>query len=317
MDDKPIEVKAETVEDGGLSVTYAPAVIEANFDALEARVDAMVAGYAEATYDLSNDDNVKGAKRDRAYLNGIAKEISERLRTVKREYMRPYDEFEARAKAITAKVKAAADNVKGQLDEAESRRRDAAKAVLRGYYEEMADLLAPVVPYERIHEPQWLNKTFGEMKAKAAIEEKVSRIAADWDVLKAREGEPHYDLAERTFFETLDLGTALAAAKRAAEEDERIARMKREMAPEPEPAPEAAPAAPMPAPGAAPAPAPAAEPIIVPDPCEERKPWVVVIPAATRSDMLGLAKILKMSDVNGEIKQGTLAQVYERSMYGR
>ena len=55
---------------------------------------------------------------------------------------------------------------------------------------------------------------------------------------------------------------------------------------------------------------PAPEPIIVPDPSEERRPWVVVVPGATRSDMLGLAKILKMSNVAGRIVAGTLEQAY-------
>lgn len=328
---KAVAVEAEPVEDSGLSVTYAPAVIEANFAALDERVTSMVEGYAEARYDLEDEDSVRQAKRDRTYLNGIAKEIDERRKAVKREYMRPYDEFEARANEIVAKVKAASGNIKAQLDEAEAKRRERGYRVLEEYYTDLADLLAPVVPYARIHEDRWLNKTFGEMKAKEAIDEKVGSIAADWDGLRQMEGMPHYAEAERVFFDTLDLGAALKAARDAQAADDRIAEMKQAMEqPVPEPAaePEAVPApapvpvpaaepAPAPAPVAAPAPAPAPEPIIVPNPAEERKPWVVIVPEATRSDMLGLAKLLKMSDVTGEIKQGTLAQVYERSLYGR
>lgn len=44
-----------------------PAVIEANFDALEAHVRRLVADYEGATYDMGKDENEKAAKRDRAY----------------------------------------------------------------------------------------------------------------------------------------------------------------------------------------------------------------------------------------------------------
>lgn len=310
-------------------MSFTPAAIEANFAALDARVEEMVAGYAEAVYDLADQENIKQAKRDRAYLNGIAKEIDERRKAVKREYMRPYEEFEARANAIAAKVKRASANIKEQLDEAEERRKDAAYAELRGYYEDMAGLLAPLVPYERIHEEKWLNKTFGEMKAKAAIDEVVSKAAADWESLREMEGMAHYAEAERTFFDTLDLGAALAAAREAQVADDRIAELRAAAAVEPEPAPEPMPE-PAPEPAIEPAPVPMPEPVPAaepappappapaapPAPSGERKPWVVIIEAATKEDMRGLADVLGTAAIPGVIKQGTLEQVYGR-IYGR
>ena len=58
------------------------------------------------------------------------------------------------------------------------------------------------------------------------------------------------------------------------------------------------------------------EPVIAPRPGEPRTPWVVIVPEATRSDMEGLAKLLKMSDVSGRIVPGTLEQVYWKVMQG-
>ena len=86
-------VEAEIIEPeeaSELTVAYSPAVIEANFDALEAHVRRLVADYEGATYDMGKDENVKAAKRDRAYLNGIAKEIDERRKAVSREYTSPW-----------------------------------------------------------------------------------------------------------------------------------------------------------------------------------------------------------------------------------
>ncbi len=318
---KAVKVEAEVVEDGReLVVTCTPAEIEANFDALEERVRRMVADYDGATYDMSDDGNVKAAKRDRTFLNGIVKQIDERRKAVKREYLRPLDAFEARCKEISGIAKGASDAIKVQLDEAERLRRERAYAALEAHYGEVADLLAPVVPYSRVHEDRWLNKTVGEVKAKQLLEEKVGLLAEDWDTLKGQRGSMgHYEVAERELFRTLDLGTALKAARQADEEDARLEEMKAAM--EPERAPEPAAPAPEPAPQPMPAPAPqpvqaVQEPVIAPRPGEPRTPWVVIVPEATRSDMEGLAKLLQMSEVSGRIVAGTLEQVYRKAVQG-
>lgn len=314
------EVKPEIVEEGGeLVVTCRPSDIEANFDALEDRVRRMVADYEGAAYDMSDDGNVRAAKRDRTYLNGIVKQIDERRKAVKREYLRPLDAFESRCKEISGIAKGASDAIKAQLDEAERLRRERAYAALEAHYGEVADLLAPVVPYSRVHEDRWLNKTVGEVKAKQLLEEKVGLLAEDWDTLKGQRGSMgHYEVAERELFRTLDLGAALKAARQADEEDARLEEMKAAM--EPERAPEPGPAAPAPEPAPqpmpAPAPQPAQEPVIAPRPSEPRTPWVVIVPEATRSDMEGLAKLLQMSEVSGRIVAGTLEQVYRKAVQG-
>lgn len=262
------EVEAEVIENEAttLEVTYTEATIASNFDALEAHVRKVVSEYDGAVYDLTSAQAVKEAKHDRSYLNGIKKEIEERRKAVKREYSKPLDAFERRCKRITAIIDESSDAIKAQLDEAEQARKDALYSRLQQHYEEFAGLLVPVVPYERLHEDQWLNKTFGEIKAQQALEAKVSDVARDWETLKAQqETMPHYADAEREFFRTLDLGAALNAARLADEEDRRIAELKAAMAPEPEPEPVSEPepepiAAPEPEPMPAPAPMPAPMP---------------------------------------------------------
>lgn len=326
MSNEAENVVAEVIEEqdaSSLTVAYKPSVIEANFDALEAHVRKTVEAYDGATYDLTKKENIAEAKHDRSYLNGLKKEIDERRKAVKREYSKPLDAFEKRCKQITAIIDEAAGNIKAQLDQAEEERKARAYAKLQEHYEEFASLLAPVVPYERFHEPQWLNKTFGEIKAYEALEAKVSKLAGDWETLKSQfEGEPFYAEAERELFATLDLGAALTAARKAAEEAARIAELKAAMAPDPEPEPghESEPIAepepiaapepePMPAPAPMPAPVPAPMPAPVAEPLEA---WTVEVPSATRSQMQALAYLLKSQGITGSIRRGTPAQVAAR-----
>ena len=284
------EVVAEVIEGqeaSSLIVTYAPSSIEANFDALEKRVRKTVELYRGATYDLTKADKIKEAKNDCTYLNGLKNEIEERRKAVKREYNKPLAEFEQRCKKITSIIDDAADGIKAQLDEAEERRRAGARAALEAHYREFAELLAPVVPYERLHDDKWLNKSFGEVKAKKALEEKVSAVARDWDTLKAQRGSmAHYEVAERELFRTLDLGAALNAARAADEEDARIAAMRKAVEPEP---------AERQVPERAPMPAGAAHP-------ELSCAWTVEIPSATRSQMELLAAALRERGITGTIR---------------
>lgn len=314
---EPQQVEAEVIETEAttLEVTYTEATIASNMDALEAHVKKVVADYEGATYDLTSAQAIKEAKHDRSYLNGLKKEIEERRKAVKREYSKPLDAFEKRCKQITAIIDEAAGNIKAQLDRAEEERRARAYAKLQEHYEEFAELLAPVVPYERLHEPQWLNKTFGEVKAYEALEAKVSKLAGDWEMLKSQfEGEPFYAEAERELFTTLDLGAALAAARKAAEENARIAELKAAMAPEPEPEPEpeSEPTAepdPMPAPAPMPAPMPA--PVA---PSGPATPCVMVIDSATTEQMRAIGRFAGSIGVTGVFKRGTLQQAYERTI---
>ena len=284
------EVVAEVIEEqeaSGLVVTYSPSVISANFDALEAHVRAKAADYEGAKYDLTKDDSIKEAKHDRSYLNGLKSEIEERRKAVKREYNKPLAAFEKRCKEITSIIDGASDGIKAQLDEAEERRKAGARAALEAHYREFAELLSPVVPYERLHDDRWLNKSFGEAKAKKALEEKVSAVARDWDTLKAqRDSMAHYEVAERELFRTLDLGSALNAARAADEEDARIAAMREAVESKP---------APRPATRRQTEPAVAARP-------ELSCAWTVEIPSATRSQMELLAAALRERGITGTIK---------------
>lgn len=238
-----IEAEAEVMGGSeGLSVTYTPATIAANFDALEARVRELVADYEGATYDLTSVEAVRDAKRHRSYLNGVFKQIDERRKAVKRDYMRPYDEFDKRAREVAQIAKGASDAIKVQLDEAEESRKAEKFEALREHYEGFAGLLAPVVPYERLHDPTWLNKGCPMPKAEKELDEKVEKLAADWESLKsALGGDEYYDVAERELFDTLDLGLAIAAAQTTKAKAERMAALKaalEEPAPEPVPEPE-------------------------------------------------------------------------------
>lgn len=288
-------LEAEVIEEEAkeLAVEYSAPSIAANFDALEAHVRKIVSEYDGAKYDLTDKTVLAGAKNDRAYLNGLKNEIEDRRKAVKAGYCAPLKAFEARVKSITSIIEDASNNIKAQLDQAEEERKALIYGNLKAHYEEFAELLAPVVPYEKLHDEKWLNKSFGEVKAKKALDEKTRIVARDYETLKAQSGMAHYDEAKREFFRTLDLGAALNAARRATEYDERIAEMEAAMEPEPV---EHEPIEPQPVQAHA-----------EPQPIEQRgEPlcdWVIDVRGATRSQMQEVAKLLRARGITGLIQK--------------
>ena len=286
-------LEAEVIEEEAkeLAVEYSAPSIAANFDALEAHVRKIVSEYDGAKYDLTDKTVLAGAKNDRAYLNGLKNEIEDRRKAVKAGYCAPLKAFEARVKSITSIIEDASNNIKAQLDQAAEERKAFVYGNLKAHYEEFAELLAPVVPYEKLHDEKWLNKSFGEVKAKKALDEKTRIVARDYETLKAQSGMAHYDEAKREFFRTLDLGAALNAARRATEYDERIAEMEAAMEPEPV---EHEPIEPQPAP-------------VEPQPIGQRDEplcdWVIDVRGATRSQMQEVAKLLRARGITGLIQK--------------
>jgi hypothetical protein len=297
-----------------IEVSYLPATINADFDALDRRVSELVEGYGEWRVDLTDPDELAQAKRSRAYLNGIVKDLDERRKAIKRAYMQPYEAFEARVKTITAKAQAASDSIKVQLDDAEAVRKKAVRAGLEKAYAEFAPLLVPVVPYDRLHDPKWENKTCSPAKAREELEAKVCKVSHDCEALKAQDFGPHRDLAEREFFRTLDLGAALAEVQKARAEDERIAALRAEVA---EVTEEHAPEAPQKELATSQMPQPAPAPQWQPGPMPVKEPWVILVRAATQEQMRRVATALGECGVSGSIKRGTLDQVFRGASNGR
>lgn len=273
------EVRAEVIEPEAVSVVCSAGSIAANFEAMEARIDAILADYEGWEPSSESTDDVKQCKQQRKYLNALAREIDERRKAVKREYLRPLDAFEDRANAITGKVK----SVSARLDEvvkiAEQAERDAKQAELESHYEAYAGLLVPVVPYQRLADARWLNKTTNIHKAMEELEAKVDRIAADWAALKAVPLE-FRDEAEAVFFETLDIGQAVSRNARLVADRARIDEMQAAMEPEPS--------------------------------GEEAFPMVMVIGACTVSQAKEIGRFCGSIGVTGAFKRGTLEEVYRR-----
>lgn len=343
---EPVAVVAEVIEPGedkavepckDLIVSLPSSIsIDDNIRALDAYVKEQIAPYVGAKFDIADEKKVKEARQCMADLNNLKKPIEEERKRIKRTYEKPLKVFESRVGEITEKIDDARNQIKKQVDEADEAFRDDRRARLARHYVEFAELLAPVVPYEKLHDQKWCNRTTKYADAEKELESKVDAIASDWESLKSIDLE-FFDQAEAHFFSTLSLGDAVAYNNKLVSDRKKIDNMNANMAayggqsevPEPAGAPVTSPAPapvcapPAPVPEAAPtyqpdyAPAPPPAPVDVPD--DPPRPCVMVIDLATTEQMRAIGRFCGSLEpsVTGAFKLGTLDEVYAKEMQRR
>lgn len=212
-----------------LGTRFQPATIEADFDAMRERLGELLAPYADMSDEALSKYTSAELRTTRASVNKIINDVEDGRKAIKRQYMAPYDEFAAKVRELLGPAQEAADQLGAML----TRKTEAAKAKrregLERTYEDFAPALVPVVPFDRILEPKWLNASTKPAKAAEELEAKVAKVASDWEALKARQGDPFYAEGEAAFFRTLDVASALSVMAARAEEQARIDAMRAEV----------------------------------------------------------------------------------------
>lgn len=244
MSSEPIEVTAEVIETTELAVTYTPAVITDNLAALEAYVDEQIKPYMGMAIDPESDAELKNARAVMAELNKLKKPIEDERKRVKREYDAPLKAFEAKVKGITSKIDEARDFVKVQVENADEEFKARRRAHLAEEYEGVAGLLAGVIPFEAILEPEWLRRSKAESAAEAALQDKAATALKGYETLMKKQ-LVHADEVIKRYAETLDVISALELEDELNERDRQMAEFKAAQEqveavrnPEPEPMPE-------------------------------------------------------------------------------
>lgn len=238
-----------------------------NYAELKQQLEAGLANYKGLAY---SDDQIGEAKKDRAKLNKLADAIDGKRKEMKALYLRPYEAFEAQAKELVGMVKATVREIDDQVKAYEAARKEEKLRAIQEQYRAMIGDLAELAPYERLHNPRWLNATAGMGAICQELGNKIDRITAG---LAAIDGlQLPQELAgpvKSIFLRDFDLAAALAEKDRLQRQQEELARYEAAKAAQANQVPPAAPAAPV-APIAAqsapePEAAPAAEEIFTVD----------------------------------------------------
>ena len=213
-----------------------------NYAELKQQLEAGLANYKGLAY---SDDQIGEAKKDRAKLNKLADAIDGKRKEMKALYLRPYEAFEAQAKELVGMVKATVREIDDQVKAYEAARKEEKLRAIQEQYRAMIGDLAELAPYERLHNPRWLNATAGMGAICQELGNKIDRITAGLTAIDGLQLPP--ELAgpvKAILLRDFDLAAALAEKDRLQRQQEELARYEAVRAAQANQMPPAAPAAP-------------------------------------------------------------------------
>ena len=139
-----------------LNVKQNPGVIELNFDEIEKALDAKLAEYKGAVF---TEESKNIAKAEVANLRKMKKDFEDARKGVKKEWMKPYEDFEAKMKRLTEKIDEPINLIDSQLKDFERKRKEERRKKIRQIYQETVGDMAEYCDLERIYDPKWENAT--------------------------------------------------------------------------------------------------------------------------------------------------------------
>lgn len=192
--------------------------IEWNKEELLAAVRSKVALYEGIVY---TEETVKLAKNDRAELNNLVKAIDERRKKVKEVINQPYAEFEKELKEITDLIKKQSAEIDEQVKAFETAEKEEKKAKIMEAYEKAIGNLAEILPFSKVFDQRYLNKTCKLASAIAEVQKKIEQVKTDLETIESVCGK--YKLnAKDVYVRTLDLSKAMAEEKRLKDLEEKL-----------------------------------------------------------------------------------------------
>ena len=131
-----------------------PAII-INDEELKSELSKFVEPYKTIVF-----EDTKEAKKDLAMLRKLDKEIDDRKKAIKKEYMKHYDEFETRIKDLRSIVAEPISIISGKVNEFEEDRKNQKLEVIRKIFdEEFKDI---PIDFNKLLKESWLNTTCTE-----------------------------------------------------------------------------------------------------------------------------------------------------------
>ena len=196
--------------------------IEWNFIEVKKWLEDGLSAYKGRVY---TDSTIGEAKKDRANLNKLADVIDSKRKEMKAKYLQPYEEFEKQAKELFAMVKAQSLEIDTQVKSYEQVKKDKKLNDIKEVYAAMIGDLAGLVPYDKLHNPKWLNATTADSTVVEELGSKIDRIIAGLESINSLGLDA--DIAEQVkgvFLKDFDLAAALAERERIEKRREELAK---------------------------------------------------------------------------------------------
>ena len=209
-----MELKILAPEDGG----FAREIVWNN-EELKRELAARMAEYDGL---VLTEDQVKEGKKELAALRKLRTAMDDERKRIKKQYLDPYQKFEAQIKEVIALVDAPIQLIDRQIKEFDEQKRIEKMNQIHEIYDQSIGTLRGILPFERVLDEKWLNATVSLKSTEKAIHDLVDRVNSDLDTIEAL-GSKYGMQIRDVYIRTLDLSAALREKSRLEEQEKQLA----------------------------------------------------------------------------------------------
>lgn len=182
------------------------------------------------------EEQLQEAKADRAKLNAMKKDISDRRVQVKQALLEPYEKFEAEVNEVVALIDEPIAMIDKQIVAYEERTKKEKRQALEDFFEKSMVDIPVLITFDKIFNPKWLNRTASLSSCKKEIKKAIEDIVADVSAIRSSLSGKYSVYAEEYYMKReMNLSKALSEAnhiqemdKKAEEEEQKRAKIEEE-----------------------------------------------------------------------------------------
>lgn len=168
-----MELKVEEIK--------ALAPIQFNYEDIKKWVTEKAKEYKSLVY---TEETITSAKTDRATLNKVAKAINDEKIRIKKEVLKPFEDFENKCKELQNIITDASSSIDAQVKAFEEKEQNEKKEQIKAIFDEYIGDFKDLIDFENIFNPRWLNKTYTMKKIEDEINHLLNKTKDDLNVIE-------------------------------------------------------------------------------------------------------------------------------------
>lgn len=191
-----------------------PKEILFNYEELKAELSEKLEKYNRM---VVTEDGLAAAKKDRAALNKLLKALDDRRIDVKREWLKPFGDFEAQVKEIQAMIAKPIGAIDAQIKAFDDAKKQEKESAIEEIYSEKIGNLRELLPIEKLWNARWLNVTYRMEDIEKEIADAVFKVGNDLKIIRVTCGDYAAQVTDK-YLQSLDMSAALAEKARLEEQ---------------------------------------------------------------------------------------------------
>lgn len=180
-----------------------------NYDQLKSSLAERLSKYRDT---VVTEDAINAAKQDRANLNKLESALKDKQQEIERRLL---GDFGVKLRELRSMVTEASKSIDAQVKYFEQQVKDQKKSEIKAIYDDHIGDLTELLPFDRLFDVTWLNKTAAMKKVEAELIGKIETARNDLAVIDQLQVAENIAVAVKDhFLRTLNLSSALTEKAR-------------------------------------------------------------------------------------------------------